>query len=161
MAVTCPTTPNALCRDENSSSVARCRECGSLLSTNEVDRIAMASVMEWETNHGREPRNVSGERVPYMRGVFRGKPKHGKRGLGYDIESVGPGGPRLIEVKGHAHFEKSARLTESEIRAYHDPKIQRYFWIYFVDFCHTDSPQVDMKHIKTEIQMGGFKFPQG
>src|SRR5436309_15213010 len=98
MTVICPTTPNAFCRDENSSSVARCRECGSLLSTNEVDRIAMASVMQWELNRGREPRNVSAERVPYIRGVSRGTLKRGKRGLGYDIESTGPGGPRLIEV---------------------------------------------------------------
>ena len=141
--------------------MAPCRECGSLLSSNDVDQIAMASVMEWERNHGRQPRNVSAERVPYIRGVTQGRLKRGKRGLGYDIESTGPGGPRLIEVKGHGHAEKSARLTESEIRAYHNPKIQRHFWIYFVDFCHTDSPKVDPQHIKTEIQLGGFKFPQG
>jgi len=120
----------------------------------------MTSVLHWEKNHGRHPRDVSSERVPYIRGVSQGRIERGKRGLGYDIESKGPGGPRLIEVKGHAHYKRSAWLTESEIRAYYNPKFRGQFWIYFVDFCHTDSPKVDPKHIRTEVQLGGFKFPR-
>src|SRR5438876_11558329 len=120
----------------------------------------MAKVTEWEQGHGRKPKRVSGIRVPYNRDVFHGRLRRGKRGLGYDIESMGPSGPRYIEVKGHAHYERSAKLQESEARAYHDPKIQPRFWIYFVDYCHTDSPKVDPVHVKTAIQIGGFKFPR-
>ena len=119
----------------------------------------MANVMWWEGRHGRQPKDVSGERVPYVRGIFQRRLKRGRRGSGYDIESSGPGGPRFIEVKGHAHYERSAGLQEAEMRAYDNPKIQPYFWIYFVDFCHTDRPKMDSVHVKTAIQIGGFKFP--
>jgi len=65
----------------------------------EVERRAMDAVMEAERLLGREPRDVSAER------------------LGYDIESKIPGDGRLlfIEVKGRAQGAETVTVTKNEI----------------------------------------------
>ncbi len=67
---------------------------------DEIERLAMATVMETERQLGRMPRDVSAA-----------------RGIGYDIESKDPvtGSLLFIEVKGKWHQKADVTLTKNEI----------------------------------------------
>ena len=127
-----------------------CSKCGKHLSTNEIEKIAMEAAMRYEVDHGRTPEDVSRRRV----GITRRRLGRGRRGVGYDLKSVGRSEQRVIEVKGHAHYERTANLTESEVEAFNNPQIRPLFWIYYVDHCHTGSPKVQPFYVRREVQLG-------
>ncbi|CAN5278653.1 helicase-related protein [soil metagenome] len=69
-------------------------------SREEVERLAMDAVMQAETDLGRDPRDVSGQ-----------------RGIGYDIESKdhASGSLVFIEVKGRREGADTVTLTRNEV----------------------------------------------
>jgi hypothetical protein len=69
-------------------------------SREEVERLAMDAVMQAETDLGRDPRDVSGQ-----------------RGIGYDIESKDPvsGSLVFLEVKGRREGADTVTLTRNEV----------------------------------------------
>jgi hypothetical protein len=69
--------------------------------------------------------------------------------ISWDASERGPIIPvkRLIEVKGHGHSRLEFGLQGSEILAYdRNPAI---YWMYTVDYCHTDNPRLQMMHARS------------
>jgi SNF2 family DNA or RNA helicase len=93
---------------------------------DEIERLAMAAVMETEQQLGRIPRDVSEA-----------------RGIGYDIESKDPktGALLFIEVKGRWHQKMDITLTKNEILCSRNEPAQFRLALVLVDGQGARSPQ--------------------
>lgn len=88
---------------------------------DEVEAIAMQRAMEYETQQGRTPTDVSADNV------------------GYDIRSQAPDGTkRYIEVKGRAHTD-GVMLSENEMNRL--AQLAHRAWLYIVTDC-ANNPQL-------------------
>lgn len=91
--------------------LVRPRAIDNMVSDEEIERIGMEVVMEYERSQGREPEDVS------------------KRNLGFDIRSRGKGEIRYIEVKARKD-EGAVALTVNEwLKA---KMLKENYWLYIV-----------------------------
>jgi superfamily II DNA or RNA helicase len=82
-----------------------------MVSDEEIERIGMEVVMEYERNQGREPEDVS------------------KENLGFDIRSRGKGEIRYIEVKARKNEGAVALTTNEWMKA---KMFKENYWLYIV-----------------------------
>jgi len=106
-------------------------DCPDMRNDPEVEAIAMQFVMDYESDRGWQPQDIS---------------KDGD-GSGFDIRSVGAADPttgkslvRRIEVKGRAQFNQPVSLTLNEWRK--AQQLGDFYWLYVVWGCKTPAPQL-------------------
>lgn len=92
------------------------------LTQGEIDRIGMNAVAKYEEDHGRKI-----------------KDKSRTNRIGFDILSVGLNEIREIEVKSHIH-RGDVVLEENELT--HIQQHAKVAWVYVVEECATDEPEV-------------------
>ena len=119
------------------------RQTFGMSRDDEVEAIAMKVAMDYESEHGRKPTDVSQDNV------------------GYDVKSLDlQGNKRYIEVKGRAGTD-GVMLSENEMNRL--AQLGSKAWLYIVTECRTNAPQLNIindpaRRLRFEQKTKGVQF---